>query len=88
MENILPIGAVVLLEGAKDPLMIVGYLVKGVDGSERDYMGVPYPVGLVSMDFVKGFNHVDIREVIFEGYASNNLFNKFVNKIKESKEQK
>lgn len=81
MTKVLPVGAVVLLECAKDPIMIVGYLAKGIDEKERDYMGVPYPVGLISMASVKAFNHIDIKEILFEGYIDNNIFNKFIEKL-------
>lgn len=81
MKEILPIGAVVLLEGATDSLMIIGYLPKGIDDNERDYMGVPYPTGLMSMEDVKAFNKEDIKKVIFEGNKENLLFQKFIEKI-------
>ena len=81
MKEILPIGAVVLLEGATDSLMIIGYLPKGIDEKERDYMGVLYPIGLTSIKDVKAFNKEDIKEVLFEGNKDNLLFQKFIEKI-------
>lgn len=81
MKEILPIGAVVLLEEVVDSLMIIGYLPKGIDENFRDYMGVPYPTGLMSMEDVKAFNKEDIKKVIFEGNKENLLFQKFIEKI-------
>ena len=81
MKDILPIGAVVLLEGAVDSLMIIGYLPKGIDNIERDYMGVAYPIGLTSIEDVKAFNRKDIKEVLFEGNKDNILFQHFKKKI-------
>lgn len=81
MKDMLPVGAVVLLEGGKMPLMIVGYMVKGIDDKERDYMGVLYPTGYTNLESVVGFNHSDIKEILFEGYKENNLFNNFKNKL-------
>lgn len=81
MKEILPIGSVVLLEGAIDPLMIIGYLPKGIDNVERDYMGVVYPIGLTSIEDVKAFNRKDIKEVIFEGNKYNLLFEHFKKKM-------
>ena len=81
MKEILPIGAVVLLEGAIDSIMIIGYLPKGIDDVERDYMGVPYPLGLTSIEDVKAFNRSDIKEVIFEGNKDNILFEHFKKKM-------
>lgn len=88
MDKTLPIGAVVLLDGAETPLMIVGYLAKGNDGKERDYMGVIYPVGYVSIEEVRAFNKEDIKEVLFNGFENNVLFNKFVEKINAANIQK
>lgn len=87
MDKILPVGAVVLLEGAEVPLMIIGYQVMGEDKKERDYMGVPYPIGLVSMEVIKGFNHVDIKEILFNGFENNVLFDNFRKKIVAIKEK-
>lgn len=81
MKEILPIGAVVLLEGATDSLMIIGYLPKGIDDNERDYMGVPYPTGLMDIEDVKAFNRKDIKEVIFEGNKDHLLFEHFKKKM-------
>ena len=81
MKEILPIGSVVLLEGAEDFLMIIGYLPKGIDNVERDYMGVVYPIGLMDISDVKAFNREDIREVIFEGDKDNILFEHFKKKM-------
>ena len=85
MKDMLPVGAVVLLDGAEVPLMIVGYMVKGIDEKERDYMGVPYPIGYTSLDSIRGFNHRDIKEVLFEGYKENVIFNSFMNKLNKNK---
>lgn len=81
MKEILPIGAVVLLDGAIDSLMIIGYLPKGIDNIERDYMGVPYPIGLMDISDVKAFNKEDIKEIIFEGNKDNIFFEHFKNKM-------
>ena len=81
MKEILPIGAVVILEEVVDSLMIIGYLQKGIVENFRDYMGVPYPSGLMSMEDVKAFNKEDIKKVIFEGNKENLLFQKFIEKI-------
>ena len=83
MKEILPIGSVILLDGAKDSLMIIGYLPKGIDNVERDYMGVEYPLGLASISDVKAFNKEDIKEVVFEGDKNNILFEQFKKKMIE-----
>lgn len=81
MKQILPIGAVVLLKDGIDPVMIVGYLPTGIDKKERHYMGVAYPVGLLSMEDLVSFNIEDIKEVKYEGYKDNLLFQSFIKKL-------
>ena len=81
MHKILPVGAIVLLKDAVDSLMIIGYLPEGTDNNKKDYMGVSYPVGLTSISDVVGFNHDDIKEILFNGYDDNVLFDKFIKKL-------
>lgn len=70
INELLPIGSVVLLQKAEKRLMIVG--IKQIDaegkGKEYDYLGVLYPEGHMGEDFQYLFNHEDIDEVIFKGY--------------------
>lgn len=75
MNNILPIGSVVKLNGAKTPVMIFGYFQKsaGSEGQKDkivDYIGVPYPIGSINFMSQVGFQMTDISEVLFEGYRS------------------
>lgn len=81
MNKTLPIGAIVKLEGAEASLMIVGYLPKGIDNKQRDYMGVLYPVGITSIEDVRAFNKEDIKEVLFNGYENSQIFKKFIKKV-------
>ena len=72
MNNILPIGSVVKLNGAKTPVMIFGYFQKSAGEKEKivDYIGVPYPIGSINFMSQVGFQMTDIAEVLFEGYRS------------------
>lgn len=81
MKKTLPIGAIVKLEGAEAAIMIVGYLPKGIDNKQRDYMGVMYPTGITNISNIRAFNKKDIKEVLFNGYENSQLFKKFINKI-------
>ena len=56
MNNILPIGSVVMINGGTKPVMIYGYLQQSAlaENDLFDYIGVPYPEG----------------NVLFEGYRS------------------
>ena len=66
----LPLGSVVLLEGARQRTIIVarGLNVKH-EGEDYffDYGGVPYPDG-VTGDRMAYFNHDAVARVFFEGY--------------------
>lgn len=85
--NFLPIGSIVLLKGASRFAMIIGYLVKDINNNEKDYMGVPYPEGIVSEDSVVTFNNSDIEKVQYEGFK-NVFYDKFMDKLnKNMKEQ-
>ncbi|WP_274939381.1 DUF4176 domain-containing protein [Chordicoccus furentiruminis] len=70
MNTILPIGSVVMLKGAKMPLMIFGYVQQfgHLENEFADYIGVPYPAGNISIESQIGFQMTDIEKVLFEGY--------------------
>ena len=72
MEGILPIGSVVLLQGAIKKLMIMGIKQKKADEPEQeyDYIGVPYPEGFLRPDMTYLFNQEDINDVVFHGYEN------------------
>ena len=71
MEDLLPVGSVVLLKEATKKLMIIGILqVKPSEEKLYDYLGVPYPEGFVGADNNFLFNHSDINDVIFTGYTN------------------
>ena len=70
--DLLPIGTVVLLQGARKKLMITG--IKPVSSMEPErvyvYIGVSYPEGYLSSEYQFLFDHKDIDDVIFTGYQS------------------
>lgn len=66
--GILPIGSVVRVASTQALAMILGYEPLVGDG-RADYLGVPYPMGLVSDDGAIAFDSSSIGEVVFEGYA-------------------
>ena len=70
MENIkelLPTGSVVRLVDGEKYLMIVGVMqtMAGIRKKECDYLGVLYPEGYLGDEFLYGFNHVDVEEIVF-----------------------
>lgn len=71
IEQLLPIGSVIWLKGAKRPLMIFG--IKQTDTEtqkEYDYIGVLYPEGNMGEKTNFLFQHEDIERVEFRGYDS------------------
>ena len=73
MENIkelLPTGSVVRLVDGEKYIMIVGVMqtMAGIRKKEGDYLGVLYPEGYLGDEFLYGFNHVDVEEIVFRGY--------------------
>ncbi len=73
MKNVdyLPLGSIILTEGGIQKILVIarGIIVDN-NGQELffDYGGVPYPMGLMGNDMLY-FNHENIREVVFEGFA-------------------
>lgn len=84
-EDLLPIGSVVLLKNGKKKIVVAGVMqVKQMDNGETilyDYMGVPYPEGYMNRDTGLLFNHDNIQEIVFKGYADEEREN-FINVIK------
>ena len=65
--GILPVGSVVRLASTNAAAMIMGY--NPIVGNETsDYLGIPYPMGLVTDDCAVAFDRSAIEEVLFEGY--------------------
>ena len=81
-EKYLPIGTVVLLEGATKKIMIMGYCPMGADNKVFDYSACTYPEGLISSDKTLAFNHSQIKQIIFMGLESDEQKN-FSSQIKE-----
>ena len=68
-EDLLPIGTVVLLQGAKTKLMITGRILSDEKLEQiYDYVGVIYPVGATGEENQYFFNRDAIERVYFIGY--------------------
>ncbi len=70
-EKYLPIGTVVLLKNAKKKVMITGFASMSPDTGDTvyDYSGCMYPEGFINYDQVCVFNHDQIDQVFFKGFA-------------------
>ena len=68
-EKYLPIGTVIMLNGASKRLMITGFCSVANDNTEvmYDYTGVMYPEGLLSSDQTAMFNHDQISQIYHMG---------------------
>lgn len=81
VKGLLPIGSVVLMEGASKKLMICG--VKQTDNTEDilyDYIGVVYPEGNMGEGTQFLFNHEDIAEVFHRGFEDEER-DEFIDKL-------
>lgn len=74
IEELLPVGSVVLLQKAQKKMVIMGIMPVKHSGEGNDiayeYMGVPYPEGYMGGDTALLFNHEDIKDVYFTGYVN------------------
>ena len=69
VNELLPIGSIVLLEGAEKKLMIFGVgQTQLEENKDFDYIGVVYPEGNMGEGSQFLFNHSDIEEIVFRGY--------------------
>lgn len=69
IKQLLPIGSVVRLSGAKKSLMIFGVCQMHNDSQQTyDYIGVVWPEGNMGAETQILFFHQDIEEVIYVGY--------------------
>ena len=69
VNELLPIGSIVLLEGAEKKLMILGVgQTQLEENKDFDYIGVVYPEGNMGEGSQFLFNHSDIEEIVFRGY--------------------
>ena len=89
-EKVLPIGTVVLLEGASQRLMIVGYQRKSAQGGDEvyDYCGCPYPQGYISPEKTAIFNHDKIARIYAMGLQNDEeiLFEQRLRKLIDERE--
>lgn len=70
-EKFLPVGSVVLLEGATKRLMITGFCTMDAENQSviYDYCGCLYPEGLISSEETALFNHDQIEKVYHVGFS-------------------
>ncbi|WP_087194514.1 DUF4176 domain-containing protein [Gordonibacter sp. An230] len=68
--RLLPVGSVVAVAGASVPLAVIGRALRDEEGLVWDYLGVPYPEGLVDAEHSLLFSRDRVERVFFEGLRS------------------
>lgn len=70
-ETMLPLGSILKLKDAKKSVVVIGYAVVE-EGNVKvwDYLGCPYPTGVIASDQNLLFNTEDIDKVTFLGFTS------------------
>lgn len=88
IQDLLPIGTVVLLEGGEKRLMIYGVKQTEQETQEEyDYIGVVYPEGNMGKGTQFLFNHEQIVEVYFKGFEDEER-DEFISRLAEYYEDK
>lgn len=82
IDELLPIGSIVTLPEINYRMMIFGIKQLGSDNHEYDYIGVPYPSGLMGDDSTLLFNNDEIIEVNNIGFQDSERF-QFIEELKE-----
>ena len=86
-DEFLPLGSAVLLKDATRPIVIIGYMIIEEGSTEIwDYMGCPYPIGVVGEDKKLLFKKNQIEKVLATGYCDKEG-QSFLKALKESEEQ-
>lgn len=84
MHKFLPVGSVVLLKGATQGVVVIGYnIVEEGSKDVWDYLGCAYPIGVLSSDKNLLFNREQIEKVLFTGYIDEEG-KKFMDALDES----
>lgn len=81
VKELLPIGSVIKLRGAKKYLMIFGICqTESKNKKDYDYIGCIWPEGSIGAKTQVLFNHVDVEEVAFTG-LDNDVRQEFINRL-------
>ena len=69
IEDLLPLGSIVMLNGGQKRLMIYGVMqTEQTTNTQYDYIGVLYPEGSMGKGTQYLFNNDQIKQVFFKGY--------------------
>lgn len=82
-SEILPIGTVCILKGAKKKVMIIGYKKNNKKLIDFNYIGCQFPEGITSKKGQLYFLYDQIGKIYFMGYNEKNYVNKKSKNIKQ-----
>jgi len=89
LKEYLPIGSVVVLKEGNKKIMIYGRRQMAADSGEiYDYVACFYPEGNISPEYTFMFNHGEVGEIVFRGYADKDeeQFANMLNELENEKE--
>lgn len=70
-RDFLPVGSIVLLKDATQMVSIIGFVpVEENDNKIWDYLGAPYPFGVLEKNKNLLFNRNQIEEIVAVGYSN------------------
>ena len=77
LEQVLPIGTVVVLKGANKRIMIFGYQKSPNESLDKiyDYIGCSYPEGFIGAEYMFMFDHSDIEHIFALGLQNEEQIN-------------
>ena len=76
MNELLPLGSIVILENGEKKIMIYGRKQIATKNQQTyDYVACLYPEGNINDEYTYLFNHADIKEIIFKGYSDEDEVN-------------
>lgn len=81
-KDFLPVGSVVSLLDINQLVVIIGFLPVDLEEKKWDYLGAPYPYGVINSDENILFNRNQISEVVYSSY-SNEVDKKYREKLVE-----
>ncbi len=86
MNNLLPIGSVIILRNVEGHIMIIGFNAQNTTSEKKyDYVGCPLPMGVENNKSYICFDKEEIENILFVGYQSSQ-FLKSRNIIEKAKE--
>lgn len=89
MNNLLPIGSVIILRNVEGHIMIIGFNAQNtINEKKYDYVGCPLPMGVENNKSYICFDKEEIENILFVGYQSSQFLKSrnIIEKAKESED--